>query len=270
MQFNPDDLARVLVERGGYNWTDARNAATGPRAQELAREFGILPKAPEEIAQKTVDELINGALGKQIEEYKKRAGEFDAKNPFAFDEALAKQSAGELFDPYYKQLLDDYVQGVERQRSKGINDERALLDELSADAMSFTGRTKRMLDRAINASEQGQANAGTFFSGERMAEAGDLKVESQASMTDFLRKQEYRTGQVKSDTQNFLDALSQEQRMKTRDVQTQRNFDVSSEVERARTAAARKREIEREQYIGMPGSTGFGSLNFPSSLYGGA
>lgn len=34
-------LAQALVQRGGYNPTDAQNASTGPRAQELAREFGV-------------------------------------------------------------------------------------------------------------------------------------------------------------------------------------------------------------------------------------
>ena len=36
-----NQLAQILVQRGGYNPTDAANAAKGPRAQELAREFGI-------------------------------------------------------------------------------------------------------------------------------------------------------------------------------------------------------------------------------------
>jgi hypothetical protein len=35
------DLAKVLVEKGGYNPVDAANAANGPRASELAKEFGV-------------------------------------------------------------------------------------------------------------------------------------------------------------------------------------------------------------------------------------
>ena len=37
--FNPDQLAQALVQKGGYNPTDAQNAARGGRASELAREF---------------------------------------------------------------------------------------------------------------------------------------------------------------------------------------------------------------------------------------
>src|SRR3990167_10596777 len=36
-----NSLAQALVQRGGYNPTDAINASTGPRAAELAREFGV-------------------------------------------------------------------------------------------------------------------------------------------------------------------------------------------------------------------------------------
>lgn len=41
--FDPNTLANTLVSRGGYNPTDAANAARGARAQELAREFGVVP-----------------------------------------------------------------------------------------------------------------------------------------------------------------------------------------------------------------------------------
>lgn len=45
--FNPDELARILVQRGGYNPTDARNAAynKGGNAESLAREFGLVRPA---------------------------------------------------------------------------------------------------------------------------------------------------------------------------------------------------------------------------------
>lgn len=34
-------LEQVLIQKGGYNPTDAKNAAMGPRAAELAKEFGV-------------------------------------------------------------------------------------------------------------------------------------------------------------------------------------------------------------------------------------
>lgn len=47
---NPDQLAQALVQRGGYNPTDAANAARGPRAQELAKEFGVGQSTPQQSA----------------------------------------------------------------------------------------------------------------------------------------------------------------------------------------------------------------------------
>ncbi len=39
--FNSSDLVSALVNRGGYNQIDAENAAKGPRAADLAKEFGV-------------------------------------------------------------------------------------------------------------------------------------------------------------------------------------------------------------------------------------
>jgi len=35
------DLTQALITKGGYNATDAANAASGPRAAELSKEFGV-------------------------------------------------------------------------------------------------------------------------------------------------------------------------------------------------------------------------------------
>lgn len=46
MAVDANQLAQTLVSRGGYNQTDAMNAAQGPRAAELAQEFGVGQQQP--------------------------------------------------------------------------------------------------------------------------------------------------------------------------------------------------------------------------------
>ena len=225
---------------------------------------------PQELVQKTIDEIINGAIGKQIDEFKARATEFDEKNPFAFSEQLARQSALEQFEPYYQQILGDFLQGVETQRSRGMADEKELLSELKADVESFTGRAKMQLDRAINASAQGFSDAGLFFSGEKARQRGELQEEAGYKQGEFAREAGEREGDVRTRTSRLIDDLRQQEQLKTRDVGREQEFEVQTEVERSRLAAARKRELERQQFVGLPGFAGFGELNIPSQIYGGA
>ena len=44
--YDPNELAQVLVQRGGYNPTDAANISTTSRGAELAREFKISSYQP--------------------------------------------------------------------------------------------------------------------------------------------------------------------------------------------------------------------------------
>lgn len=57
-------LAQALVQRGGYNQTDAINASQGPRAAELAREFGVSEGGGQALGGQTqAISQSNGAVG---------------------------------------------------------------------------------------------------------------------------------------------------------------------------------------------------------------
>lgn len=106
-------LADILVARGGYNRIDAENAERGPRAEELAREFGV-----------------SSGGGRSIPS-------------FNFDyEAEARNAYGEL-GPYYLRLLtesqgdtnkilsrlvEDYDRGLRIKREDRATTETALVE----------------------------------------------------------------------------------------------------------------------------------------------
>lgn len=64
-----DALANALVQHGGYNSTDAANAARGPRASELAREFGqYLGIAPSQNTASQGSSMNSGDIKRQIQQ----------------------------------------------------------------------------------------------------------------------------------------------------------------------------------------------------------
>lgn len=204
---------------------------------------------------KTADQTQE-AVERAIAEYKSRATEFDTRNPFAFDEVLARKSAEEVNDPFYKQKLSDFLQGVERQRTRSIEDEQNLLSEIKADIQSYTGRAKLELDRAINASREGFADAGMFFSGRRIGAEGTLETENQMNLSDYLRGQAQRERATTLGGTRTREDLLTQQTIGQRDIGRERQFEVEQDVKEASRRAALQREFERSQFLGpSPGQT---------------
>ena len=59
---------------------------------------------------------------KPRQEAEEKYGQFLEDNPFEFDEALARASAEERFDPFYQAELRDFEEGVNKQRGRTVQD----------------------------------------------------------------------------------------------------------------------------------------------------
>jgi len=97
-------------------------------------------------------------------------------NPFAFDEVLAKESAKTEFEPYYDELLEDYLEDVGIARET-IQKEEGLLTALKTTPEGLAGEATRKYERAIAQAEEGFAGRGMFFSGTRKTKLGQAEVE---------------------------------------------------------------------------------------------
>ena len=102
--------------------------------------------------------------------------EFIVDNPFAFDELLAEESATAQYEPYYSELLEDYLSGVNLQRET-IQDERKFLTELN---VLKGGESERAYKRAITEATEGFAGEGMFYSGIKKRALGAGEVEYKA------------------------------------------------------------------------------------------
>lgn len=215
-------------------------------------------------ADSTISSSIN-TYGLTLDEYNKRYKEFDTKNPFSFDDMLAKETAkvGERLDPYYKQTLNDYLTGINLKKSRTLEDQRTLLTNLNADVESYQAKDKQALLDTLDRTRQGYADAGTYFSGARARAEGSTIASNQKSMADYLRGTETQKNTINQTANRGLQDINLEQSQTQRDIGT---FDANGNYIRGATPAYEVKsqalsaanqdqalwQYQKNQYLGAP------------------
>jgi hypothetical protein len=188
--YTVDQLAQALITRGGYNSTGAYSAANnaGGRADELAREFlGAGPLAGGGTTGQTLDQQADAILKAsqaQWDEETKFLDKYLQDNPFVFDEELAKRAARQEYQPYYTELLGDYMGDVESKRATIQSDRKFLADLRQLDL----GQRTRAYTQAIAKAEQGYSGQGMFFSGIKKRALGEAQVEEKSQLAEYERR----------------------------------------------------------------------------------
>lgn len=155
---------------------------------------GSVSPAPASSSGQGVLEQINSTIQNSFQklqtEVTKKFGEYQAGKPFKIDEVLAakKASAKEQIDPYYDQLLGDYMLGVTRKINRGIDDTRDLLNELTTSTDQYMQDAAVNQDNAINTAQQGYAESGLSGSGEALRSEGQIKQQVGSDTQSLLRK----------------------------------------------------------------------------------
>lgn len=231
-------LADALVSKG-YNRTDAENAERGPRAAELAREYlgtsgggggGGGAPSPQDYAQAIID-----AQKQQIQKETSFLDQYTKTNPFVFDEELARKSATAEYEPYYSELLQDYLSTVNLKR-QNIQDETTLLNTMRN--LDSNKRT-REYTMAVDSAEKGYAGKGMFFSGIKSRGTGLLGVEYNAG-------QQGATAQYNTQSANLgrqTTALNLDESMKKRDVGREQQEQIEGGI------LTRKKEAMANYYV---------------------
>jgi len=199
---------------------------------------------------------------KPRQESEEKFGKYLQDNPFTFDEALARASAEERFDPFYQAELRDFEEGINKARGRTSADEEALRKELTTQTENFVGRTRRQIDEALEASKEGFAGAGLFFGGERLKREGRTQVSGEEEIGDFVRGQDLRQqeSQLRQD-RTFEDIASREKTTR-RTLGAARETDILTDVSGQRAEEEKRRLYEAGQYAGAPisSSSGISSL----------
>lgn len=203
----------------------------------------------------TAEDLLKSFMDpimKEYHDYEKRQVEFDTENPWAFDEAQARESSREIVDPYYDQLLSEFIEGVSLQRKQGVTQERQLLESLSREKEYETGEFRQKVEDAINTTEQGFEQRGLFASGLRETATG--KIEAERNIRERRANELYgeRETGIKTDTRSLLDRLGLGEGIRRRELATGRREEVETGVEKRRRESEQQHEIERIQVTAPP------------------
>ena len=168
-----------------------------------------------------VDNLMD-SIKKDVERQTSYLEKYTKDNPFIFDEELAKQSSTEEYEPYYSELLEDYLGTVELRRET-IEDDK----KLQAELQKYTeGRESRSFAKAVTQAEEGFAGKGMFFSGNKATGIGGLEVEKVSS--GEARQAQYTHERAGLDRRGT--ALSEEERIRIRDLEREQEEAIEGGV----------------------------------------
>lgn len=216
------DIEKLIAEmmKHGHSRQTAEGAIAGRGLEAMWNEY-MGGSSGGNVAGDFATQLI-AAQKQQIEEETKYLKETFTDNPFAFDEALAKKSAKAEYEPYYTELLDDYLSEVGNKRQTIQGEKTLLADLYKIDASDKS----REAERAITSAEEGWAGRGLFNSGMRASSTGNI-------MADYVsgnnRMETAISGQLKNyDLQN--QALDIEEQKKRRDIGREQEASVEGGI----------------------------------------
>lgn len=143
------------------------------RTQPGSAEYQWLQQGFEETteAEQAAERMLE-AQRQQIEEETRFLEQYTEENPFVFDEELARRSVTAEYEPYYTELLEDYVQDIDRQRET-VQDEAGLLSTLKRIDLS---EQSRAYTNAVESAKEGFAGQGMFFSGIKSKNLGQREI----------------------------------------------------------------------------------------------
>lgn len=172
----------IIAQQSGINENAKLSAGqpisvpSDPGSGEWQWVSGTFSGAPVTRSESDLANSVIDAAQQEIDAETSFLEKYTEDNPFVFDEVAARESAMAEYEPYYKQLLDEYVQGAELQK-ESIQGERQLLSDLyNIDQ----GERSRNAAYAIEQAQRGYAGQGLFFSGLEKRAEGRLGIQAGA------------------------------------------------------------------------------------------
>jgi len=198
-----------------------------------------------------INSLVEPIL-EELGDFEKRVKDFGLEGPFAFDEALAREASKEIVDPYYDQLLNEFVSGIEMRRQQGATEEKELLGTLSKSREYESGSLRRKIENAIDTTERGYEMSGMYQSGERRSAVGQTEVVGQEEMNRLSQTYGQRGKDISRQWQDELAQLGLRKQIGERELTTGRLEDIQTGVEARRREGAQQTEMERLQTTALP------------------
>ena len=152
-----------------------------------------------------------------------------------FDVDAARRAAEQEWNPYYDELLADYLAEVTTGQTRSEADIASTLDLLGGRREDYLGdiaRESPIMQEAIG----GQfADRGLYESGQRQEAQQRRLEEEERQKQNYEREYQYKTGQAQLEQQRYLEDSERERKQRERDLAREREQSVTGQVETLRS-----------------------------------
>jgi len=122
--------------------------------------------------------------------------EYLKANPFYFDEQAAQQVSTAEFDPYYKEILNDYLGDVKLTADKNQGDATRILADLDKQKQLFLQQNGTQFDQTIRGIKEGYSSKGLYFGGENQRTQAEAGAENTNKLEGYLNTYGTNTAQT--------------------------------------------------------------------------
>jgi hypothetical protein len=183
----------MAYQQGG--WYD--NPATGQNQRWMNGAF--VPNAGSTPASGASSDPMS-AVSDMISKYQAAQDAYNAKesdyyknNPFNRDDQLAAATneATSALNPYYTELLGNFMAGINYTRQNSLEDENRAVTNLQADVDAYTGQAKSQLQQTLLQAGQQFSDSGSYDSGARARTQGYDSAQSAYDIANQQRAAAY-------------------------------------------------------------------------------
>jgi len=213
------------------------------------------------------DKYLRGIVDgyqKQLQQYNSKFNEYTAKNPFVFDTVLQQETAKvkQRLDPYYNQVLGDYLQGAEVKKARSLQDERTLVSKLNQDTATYNQDQKEILKNNLDSIDQQTGGESGFA---KRAE-GNTTADTQTSLARYNTDQANTINQtqIAGQRERGYDIPLAEQTQK-RDVTEEQAYQTQAQALTQTQQQQNQYQFARQEYAGNP--AGVDPNSYQNNLY---
>lgn len=208
-QIRSDPQAAAAALGATPRLIDKSTSSSMPESAQDVLNPGSAYETGRQLIEKT-KELVQGQT-KFIQDYLK-------DNPFAFDEALARNLAQDKFRPYYQELLTDFVEPLQTAINSSQENETRVLGELTRQRNYEVGERGLRLKDAISAVRAGFAGANLIGAGFANRAENRTRLDSNRATEDFLAGSQFQETQTRKEGQQYRGNLTDQITKKQRDI----------------------------------------------------
>lgn len=262
---NPQFVPENQRQNGGwyYNpatnrvdrwWTDGGGGGSSGGGQPSVPQ----PPSAEEIMRRAAEER-----NRKYQEQAKVWNEF-MNSPTFWDAVLARQMSEQYFNPYYKTLLDEYVNPIQKRMNFSQENETRTLQELTRQADTGAAEKKDELMQNIEKAQGGFAGAGVYGGGGARRALARTKIAGSRDLEDFLASANAQKTDIQRKGEQEREMYQGDIEQKQRDLERQKTGDIETDVAKQKTQATKGQAARAYNQI----SNQFGEfmLNIPDWL----